>query len=145
MAWPWPATLPLTRHLAKEAYAKKKVVLVEEGGRFSKMGAFQMTNSALLPYQDLKDAFKDGGGIDIDTYPSELWHALDHTGCTRYRNFLMHDWLPHLKHTTQKLAQGGSMADLRCGPGRGSIELAKRYPMAKFYDFEAYHKNVSTA
>ena len=83
-----------------------------------------MTNSALLPYQDLKDAFKDGGGIVIDTYPSELWHALDHTGCTRYRNFLMHDWLPHLKHTTQKLAQGGSMADLRCGPGRGTIKLA---------------------
>ncbi|MDA9989611.1 hypothetical protein N9E48_02210 [Paracoccaceae bacterium] len=104
-----------------------------------------MTNSALLPYQDLKDAFKDGGGIVIDTYPSELWHALDHTGCTRYRNFLMHDWLPHLKHTTQKLAQGGSMADLRCGPGRGSIELAKPYPMARFYDFDAYHKNVSTA
>lgn len=109
------------------------------------MRAFQMTNSALLPYQDLKDAFKDDGGIVIDTYPSELWHALDHTGCTRYRNFLMDDWLPHLKHTTQKLAQGGSMADLRCGPGRGSIELAKPYPMARFYDFDAYHKNVSTA
>ena len=37
------------------------------------------------------------------------------------------------------------MTDLWCGTGISTTELAKRYPMAKFYGFDRYHKNVSTA
>ena len=121
------------------------LLFADPGGRFSQYGAFQVSNSALVPYEKLKTAFKNGGGLSFETYPDELWNGLDHTGCTRYRNFLMHDWLPKLKFTKQKLENGGRFADFGCGVGRSTIELAKEFPKAKFYGFDAYEKNIETA
>ena len=124
---------------------EQKMLFVEEGGRFSQYGAFQVANSALLPYKELKVAFKKGGGLSFDTYPKELWSGLDHTGCTRYRNFLMKDWLPKLDRIRQELESGVTFADFGCGVGRSTIELAKEFPKSKFFGFDAYDKNIETA
>jgi 2-polyprenyl-3-methyl-5-hydroxy-6-metoxy-1,4-benzoquinol methylase len=124
---------------------EQKMLFVEEGGRFSQYGAFQVANSALVPYEELKEAFKNGRGLSFDTYPKELWSGLDHTGCTRYRNFLMKDWLPKLESIGQELEKGVVFADFGCGVGRSTIELAKEFPKSKFYGFDAYDKNIETA
>ncbi len=123
----------------------QQLLFVDPGGRFSQHGAFQVANSSLVPYEHLKTAFKEGGGLSFETYPEELWNGLDHTGCTRYRNFLMNDWLPKLSDTTKKLEAGCSFADFGCGVGRSTIELAKKFPQSQFYGFDAYEKNIETA
>ncbi|NCX29537.1 MAG: methyltransferase domain-containing protein, partial [Rhodobacterales bacterium] len=124
---------------------EQKLLLVTEGNRFAQYGAFQVANSALLPYAELKDVFRNGGGLEFTTYPVELWRGLDHTGCTRYRNFLVEDWLPHLIEVPKKLRSGGTFADFGCGTGRSTIELAKLFPDAKFYGFDAFDKNIDMA
>lgn len=124
---------------------EQKLLLVTEGNRFAQYGAFQVANSALLPYAELKDVFRNGGGLEFTTYPIELWRGLDHTGCTRYRNFLVEDWLPHLIEVPKKLRSGGTFADFGCGTGRSTIELAKLFPDAKFYGFDAFDKNINMA
>ena len=124
---------------------EQMLLFADPGGRFAQYGAFQVSNSALVPYEKLKAAFKNGGGISFETYPAELWNGLDHTGCTRYRNFLMCDWLPKLKFTKHKLENGGSFADFGCGVGRSTIELAREFPQAKFYGFDAFAANIETA
>ena len=103
--WEWIYGTALTgcidfeKKTMKLSLNKEQVLLFAgPGGRFSQYGAFQVSNSALVPYKKLKTAFKkNGGGLSFETYPDKLWNGLDHTGCTRYRNFLMHDWLPKLK------------------------------------------------
>ena len=124
---------------------EQKLLFVTEGNRFAQYGAFQVSNSALLPYQELKQAFREGSGLSFDTYPLELWKGLDHTGCTRYRNFLVDDWLPKLDLVTKKLEAGGTFADFGCGTGRSTIELAKKYPQARFFGYDAFDKNIDIA
>ncbi len=123
----------------------QELLFADPGGRYSQYGAFQVSNSSLVPYEKLKNAFKNGGGLSFETYPDELWNGLDHTGCTRYRNFLMRDWLPKLKFIKNKLQNGISFADFGCGVGRSTVELAKAFPKSKFYGFDAYDKNIETA
>ena len=120
-------------------------LFAQPGGRFSQYGAFQVANSAMVPYEKLKKAFRSGGGLSFESYPDQLWSGLDHTGCARYRNFLMNDWLPKLKVTREKLEKGISFADFGCGVGRSTIELAKQFPQSNFYGFDAYDKNIEMA
>ena len=40
-------------------------VLVEEGGKFSQKGLIEILNSSLLPYHELLNSFKNGGGIRL--------------------------------------------------------------------------------
>ena len=75
-------------------------VLVEEGGKFSQKGLIEILNSSLLPYHELLNSFKNGGGINYDKIDKGFWNGIDQTGCTRYRHFLVTDWvdkMPDLK------------------------------------------------
>ena len=120
-------------------------LLVEDGGRFAQYGAFKLLNSALLPYEKLREAFKSGGGVGFEDYPPALWQALDHTGCARYRNFLIKDWLPHIPALTQRLKKGSRFADFGCGTGRSTIELAKLFPESEFIGYDAFLPNIEQA
>ena len=67
----------------------QKLLFVKEADRFAQYGAFPFSNSAMLPYAQLKDVFKQGGGLDFETYTIKLWQCLDHTGCPCYLNFFL--------------------------------------------------------
>jgi SAM-dependent methyltransferase len=125
--------------------AQQAQVLVDEGGRFAQYGAFKLLNSALLPYDKLLAAFRGGGGIGFEDYPPALWEALDHTGCSRYRHFLINDWLPHVPSLVKKLSHGASFADFGCGTGRSTVELAKRFPSSNFVGYDAFLPNIDKA
>ena len=90
-------------------------LLVEEGGRFAQYGAFKLLNRALLHYEKLRRGFESDGGVGFEDYPPALWQALDHTGCARYRNFLVKDCLPHNLVLTQRFKKGALFAHFGCG------------------------------
>ena len=120
-------------------------LLVEEGGSFAQHGAFKLLNSALSPYEKLREAFESGGGVGFEGYPPALWQALDHTGCARYRNFLVKDWLPNIPALTQRLKKGAKFADFGCGTGRSTIELANLFPKSAFIGYNAFWPNIQQA
>ena len=118
-------------------------VLVEEGGRFSQKGVIQLLNSTLLPYHDLLDAFKNGGGINYDKIDQGFWNGIDQTGCTRYRHFLVTDWIDKMPELKLRLEKGSvTFADFGCGSGRSTIELAKRFPKSNFFGFDLFEPNI---
>ena len=61
-------------------YLSKKVEI------FTK-GLIELLNSSLLPYHELLNSFKNGGGINYDKIDQGFWNGIDQTGCTRYRHF----------------------------------------------------------
>ncbi len=118
-------------------------VLVEEGGKFSQKGIIQLLNSTLLPYHDLLDAFKNGGGINYDKIDQGFWDGIDQTGCTRYRHFLVKDWIDEMPELKSRLEQGSvTFADFGCGSGRSTIELAKKFPQSQFFGFDLFEPNI---
>lgn len=119
--------------------------LVEAGGPLYQGGLFKMFTGLMEPYEELIEAFQQGGGIDYSSYPEDFWKGLEHNSCVRYKNLLVSQWLPEMPDVQQKLASGGSFADFGCGAGRSSIELAKAYPDASFYGFDLFPQNIETA
>ena len=104
-------------------------VLVEEGGKFSQKGLIQILNSSLLPYHELLNSFKNGGGINYDKIDKGFWNGIDQTGCTRYRHFLVTDWVDKMPELKSRLELGSvTFADFGCGSGRSTIEMAKKFP-----------------
>ena len=57
----------------------------------------------LLPYENLISSFKNGGGIKFEEYNSEFWKGLDLTGCSRYRSFLVPEWIDQVPDIKEKL------------------------------------------
>lgn len=45
----------------------------------------------------------------------------------------------------EKLDNGGTFADFGCGAGRSSIELARRFPNARFFGYDLFPGNVEKA
>ena len=81
-------------------------VLVEEGGKFSQKGLIEILNSSLLPYHELLNSFKNGGGINYDKIDQGFWNGIDQTGCTRYRHFLVTDWVDKMPELKSRLELG---------------------------------------
>ena len=118
-------------------------VLVEEGGKFSQKGLIQMLNSTLLPYHELLKVFKNGGGIDYEQIDQGFWDGIDQTGCTRYKHFLVSDWINEMPELKSKLEKGSvTFADFGCGSGRSTIELAKAFPKSQFYGYDLFDPNI---
>lgn len=119
--------------------------LVEEGGPLYQGGLFRMFNAMLQPYEDLIRSFEQGGGIDYETYNEDFWKGLEHNTCVRYKNNLVSQWLPEMPSVIEKLDNGGTFADFGCGAGRSSIELARRFPNARFFGYDLFPGNVEKA
>lgn len=119
--------------------------LVEVGGPLYQGGLFRMFNALLDPYEELIRSFRAGGGIDYLRYGDDFWQGLEHNSCVRYKNNLVSKWLPEMPEVVAKLARGGSFADFGCGAGRSTIELAARFPGAKFFGFDLFPGNIDKA
>ena len=57
----------------------------------------------MLPYENLISSFKNGGGIKFEEYNSEFWKGLDLTCCSRYRSFLVPEWIDLVPDIKEKL------------------------------------------
>lgn len=119
--------------------------LVDVDGPLYQGGLFRMFNALLEPYQDLIRSFREGGGIDYTRYSEDFWQGLEHNSCVRYKNNLVSKWLPEMPEVIAKLESGGSFADFGCGAGRATIELAQRFPRAKFHGFDIFPGNIAVA
>ena len=105
----------------------------------------------LLPYENLISSFKNGGGIKFEEYNSEFWKGLDLTGCSRYRSFLVPEWIDQVPDIKEKLDKGVKFADFGCGliiwTGRSAVELAKNntFKNSTFFGFDKFKPNIDEA
>ena len=120
-------------------------LFTSEGRKNSLKGFFKVINSMLLPYENLIDSFKNGGGIKFEEYNTEFWKGLDLTGCSRYRSFLVPEWINQVPEIKDKLNDGVKFADFGCGTGRSAVELAKKFKNSTFFGFDKFKPNIDEA
>ena len=99
----------------------------------------------LLPYENLISSFKNGGGIKFEEYNSEFCKGLDLIGCSRYRLFLVLDWVDQVPEIKEKLNKGIKFADFGCGTGRSVVEWAKRFKKSTIFGFDKFKPNIEQA
>ena len=73
-----------------------------------------------------------------------------HVGCERffaptYHAHLIAEWLPALEDVEDKLTAGASVADVGCGHGASTIEMAQAFPSSTFRGTDAHAPSIATA
>lgn len=90
----------------------------------------------------LPEAFRSGLGIPWDDRGPDAAAATETLFRNWYRQVLVPVALPALDGVVARLDAGGVAADVGCGTGIAMIEMAKRFPRARFHGYESSHQAI---
>lgn len=94
--------------------------------------------------QKCADAFRSDGAFSWRDHDEHLFAGTEWLFRTGYRAELP-SWIEGLDGVEERLAQGGSIADIGCGHGAASIVLATAYPNASIHGFDFHEPSIDTA
>ncbi|MHC0429678.1 class I SAM-dependent methyltransferase [Streptomyces sp. O3] len=99
-------------------------------GFFTALKALYATEDLLV------DAYRTGDGVGWAEHDAALDTGMGSFFEPTYRHRLLPDWLPALHGVEEKLAAGGTVADVGCGVGHTTLLIAEAYPNATVYGFD---------
>jgi 2-polyprenyl-3-methyl-5-hydroxy-6-metoxy-1,4-benzoquinol methylase len=121
------------------------MVLAQEGGPKFVAGAYQVLLGMLGPFDQLLQAFRNGGGVHQSAYGDNLWDGLERFTGGWFENLLLPEWMPAMPDVLAKLQAGASVADVGCGRGRALIKLAQEFPNCNFTGFDVFPPTITQA
>ncbi len=120
-------------------------VLADEGGPFFLGGALQLTITQIGPFNQLVQAFRQGGGVPMEAYGPDLGEGIARFSAGLYEHLLVPVWLTAMPDVQAKLEQGTLVADVGCGHGKALIKLAQTYPRSRYVGYDAFAPSVAKA
>jgi 2-polyprenyl-3-methyl-5-hydroxy-6-metoxy-1,4-benzoquinol methylase len=121
------------------------VPLTEETSPAFVTGAFEIALGSVQATDRIAEVMRTGQGLG--------WGEQDphvHIGCERffrpgYVNFLTTSWIPAMDGVAERLATGIAVADVGCGHGASTIQLAKAYPRSRVTGIDPHEPSVDAA
>jgi 2-polyprenyl-3-methyl-5-hydroxy-6-metoxy-1,4-benzoquinol methylase len=102
---------------------------------------------AVRPLEALVAAYRTGEGVPYADYGEDLHEG--QAGFTRplFENLLGKEWLPAVPELHERLQAEppARVADVACGQGRSSIELARAYPKVRVDGIDSDHASIERA
>jgi 2-polyprenyl-3-methyl-5-hydroxy-6-metoxy-1,4-benzoquinol methylase len=120
-------------------------VLAQEGGPFFLGAAFQQVIAEIGPFNQLIQAFRQGGGVPMEAYDPELWEGQARFSSGFFEHLLVPVWLPAMPDVQAKLERGALIADVGCGLGKALIKLAQTYPQSRYVGYDLFAPSVAKA
>ena len=123
-------------------------VLVEETNP-SFLGGLPYASAAVgrvLP--DLLEAFRTGAGVPYSAYGPEAVTALGALNRPAFVNALVTEWLPRIPDVHERLrdaTRSARVADVGCGIGWASIELAKAFDHLRVDGYDSDESSIAAA
>lgn len=136
------------RHPSSDKYTLPKAhaaVLADAGSATYAAGFFTALKALYATEDLLVDAYRTGEGVGWAEHDPALDTGMGSFFQPTYRHRLLTDWLPALEGVTEKLANGGSVADIGCGVGHTTLLIAKAFPQARVYGFDYSEEAVTIA
>jgi 2-polyprenyl-3-methyl-5-hydroxy-6-metoxy-1,4-benzoquinol methylase len=86
--------------------------------------------ASVRPIDDLVAAFRSGDGVPFAAYGDDLHESQAAFTRPLFENLLAKEWLPSVPRAHERLLADppARVADIACGQGRSSIEIARAYP-----------------
>jgi 2-polyprenyl-3-methyl-5-hydroxy-6-metoxy-1,4-benzoquinol methylase len=108
-------------------------------------GMFQVALAAIKAEEQITERFKTGKGLGWHEHHPELFVGTERFFRPGYAANLISSWIPALEGVSEKLTEGGTVADVGCGLGASTILMAKSYPKSTFFGFDYHDKSIETA
>lgn len=120
-------------------------VLADENSPMFCGGAIQFTTPSLYNTPKIMEAFRNGGGVSYDKLGDEIPCAIERFFRPGYVNFLASQWIPAVDGLTEKLQKGARVADLGCGRGQSTVNMAKAFPQSLFVGVDYHSGSIEAA
>ena len=120
-------------------------VLAQELGPVFFGGTLAMLLGTVQIIDPLIEAFKNGGGVPQDAYPTSTYDDMDRFTASWHENHLLQEWIPAVDEVVAALEGGGSLADVGCGRGRAVTKIAGAFPKATVVGFDIFGPNIAAA
>lgn len=99
------------------------------------------------PMPALLEAFQTGGGVPYTDYGLDIREGQADLARTMYINLLTTAWLPAIPDVHARLHADppARVADIACGYGWSSLELARAYPKVRLDGFDSDEASIAAA
>jgi 2-polyprenyl-3-methyl-5-hydroxy-6-metoxy-1,4-benzoquinol methylase len=103
--------------------------------------------ASIRPVDALAEAFRTGGGVPYADYGDDLHESQAAFTRPLFENQLGKDWLPAVPEIHERLSspEPARVADVACGQGRSSIEIARAYPNAQVDGIDSDRASIEAA
>jgi SAM-dependent methyltransferase len=121
------------------------IALTDETSPACVIGAFELALASVQATDRITDAFRTGAGMPWGDHHHDV-----HEGCERffrpgYLAHLVAEWLPALDGTVDALTAGARVADVGCGHGASTLEMAAAFPQSTFVGFDGHPASIEAA
>jgi len=102
---------------------------------------------AVKPLEALLAAFRSGEGVPYADYGDDLHEGQAAFTKPLFENLLAKEWLPGAPEVHERLLADppARVADVACGQGRSSIEIARGYPKVLVDGIDSDHASIARA
>ena len=103
--------------------------------------------ASIRPIDAVLAAFRTGGGVPYADYGEDLHEGQAAFTRPLFENLLGKEWLPAVPELHERLLADppARVADLACGQGRSSIEIARAYPTVWVDGIDSDHASIERA
>jgi 2-polyprenyl-3-methyl-5-hydroxy-6-metoxy-1,4-benzoquinol methylase len=103
--------------------------------------------ASIRPVDKVLEAFRTGDGVPYADYGDDLHEAQAAFTRPLFENLLGKEWLPAAAEIHERLLTDppARIADLACGQGRSSIEIARAYPKVRVDGIDSHRASIERA
>jgi 2-polyprenyl-3-methyl-5-hydroxy-6-metoxy-1,4-benzoquinol methylase len=103
--------------------------------------------ASIGPIDKVLAAFRNGGGVPYADYGDDLHESQAAFTRPLFENLLGKEWLPSVAELHQRLLADppARVADVACGQGRSSIEIARAYPKVRVDGIDSDRASIERA
>jgi 2-polyprenyl-3-methyl-5-hydroxy-6-metoxy-1,4-benzoquinol methylase len=123
---------------------EEAMVLADENSPAFVARAMNAFGSLFMDITKVSDAFRGDGALSWSDHHPCLFSGTEWFFRTGYRAELP-NWIAALDGVSDKLAVGGTVADVGCGHGASAVVLAETFPNARVVGFDFHQPSIDTA
>jgi SAM-dependent methyltransferase len=120
-------------------------VLADETSPLAMAGIFQAANAVIAGRERVEESFRSGGGVGWHEHGDGLFCGTERAFGATYRGQLVGAWLPALDGVVDRLERGAVVADVGCGHGAATIQMAQAFPASTFVGYDVHAESIEVA
>jgi ubiquinone/menaquinone biosynthesis C-methylase UbiE len=125
--------------------AEQAMIFANEDSPVYMMGGFDLMKALLDNQPKVQAAFKSGDGVAWGEQAGCMFCAVARFFRPGYHVNLVSAWLPALSGVVEKLEKGAKVADVGCGHGWSTVEMAKAFPKSQFIGYDFHPDSIRDA